>query len=124
MNGQIIEVGRGALHHRVDQLLRAVDGVAVVERSVEALGEPEVCLPQGEDAVEKMLLTRHPTRSENLVGRGDLVVSLLVIEPLPWPRDAEVLQQGLIIAVKMWLLGPPVERQIVPLTPSCAGNLG
>lgn len=124
MDGQIIEVGRGTLHDRVDQLLRAVDRVAVVERSVEALGEPEVCLSQGEDAVKKMLLSRNPARRENLVRRGDLALSPLVVESLPWPRDTEVLQQGLVVAVEMWLLGPPVERQVVPLTPSGAGNLG
>lgn len=124
MDGQIIEVWRRALHNRVDQLLRAVDGVAVVEGSVEPLGEPEVCLSHGEDAVEQVLLARHPARCENLVRRGDLVLPLLVIKSLPWPRDAEVLQQSLVVAVEVWFLGVPVERQVVPLTPSRAGNLG
>lgn len=124
MDSQIIEVWWRALHDRVDQLLRTVNGVAVVEGSVEPLDEPEVCLSHSEDAVEKVLLARYPARCENLVRRGDLVLSFLVIVPLPWPRDAEVLQQSLVVAVEVWLLGPPVERQVVPLTPSRAGNLG
>lgn len=89
---QVIEIGWWGLHDRVDQLLCAMNSVAVVERGVVSLGEPEMCLSQGENAVEKMFFSRHPTRRENLVGRGDLVVPFLVIEPLPRPGDAEVLK--------------------------------
>lgn len=91
MDSQVIEIRRWALDDRVDELLRAMDGVAVVEWGIVPLGEPEVCLSESEDAVEEMFFPRHPARCENLVGRGNFIVSFLVIESLPRPRDAEVL---------------------------------
>jgi len=122
MDRQVIEITRRAFHNRVDELLRAMDGVAVIEWSIESFCEPEVCLSQSEDAVEEMFLSRHPARRQNLVGGGNFGLPFLVIKSLPWSRDSEVLQQSLVIAVEMWLLGPPVKRQVVPFTPSRAGN--
>lgn len=88
------------------------------EWGIESFGEPKVCLSQGEHAVKEVFLARHPARRKNLVCRGDFILTFLVIKSLPWPRDTEVLQQSLVIAIEMWLLRPPMERQIVPFAPS------